>query len=69
LIYVPLTTQFRGSQYEVSIGRPPFLQEVSFANTQGVGSIPLARLERKLGALSPGMYGNVRSALRFALDL
>jgi mRNA interferase MazF len=53
VIYVPLTTQNRGSRYEVALGKLSFLNESSVANVQGIGSLPLARLERKLGALSP----------------
>ncbi|MCP4459560.1 MAG: type II toxin-antitoxin system PemK/MazF family toxin, partial [Cytophagales bacterium] len=48
-IYIPLTTQNRGSEYEVALGKLPFLHQPSTANIQGVGSVPNARLERKLG--------------------
>jgi mRNA interferase MazF len=34
VLYVPLTTQNRGSQYEVAIPRPPFLHQESTANVQ-----------------------------------
>ncbi|MEL7070226.1 MAG: type II toxin-antitoxin system PemK/MazF family toxin [Cyanobacteria bacterium J06634_6] len=45
--YIPLTTQNRGSEYEVALPKIHFLKQRSFANTQGIGSIPIARLERK----------------------
>jgi mRNA interferase MazF len=38
--YVPLTTQNRGSRYEIELGRVRFLNEMSVANVQGIGSIP-----------------------------
>jgi len=47
-IYVPLTTQNRGSRYEGSTEIALFKTE-SVANVQGVGSLPVTRLERKLG--------------------
>ena len=45
--YVPVTTQYRGSSYEVALGRLSFLREISYANTQGIGSLPSVRLERR----------------------
>lgn len=36
VIYVPLTTQNRGSPYEVELGRVRFLSESSVANVQGL---------------------------------
>ena len=68
-IYVPLTTQDRGSDYEVDLGKLPFLREASCANVQGIGALPYPRLERKLGVLPPVLFARVRSALRFALEL
>ena len=68
-IYVPLTTQNRGSRYEVVIPRLSFLRELSVANVQGLGSIPLVRLERRLGRVPEPVLAEVKSALAFALDL
>jgi mRNA interferase MazF len=68
-IYVPLTTKARNSDYEVELGKLPFLNERSFANVQGIGAIPTARLDRKLGAVSEETLNQVRAAIRFALDL
>ena len=69
VIYVPLTTQNRGSQYEIPLPKLRFLDQDSFANVQGIGSLPVVRLERKLGDL-PGAYlDQIKSALAFALNL
>lgn len=68
-IYIPLTTQHRGSQYEVRLGKLPFLAEESTANIQGIASLPRVRFERKLGNVSPALLGQVKAAVRFALDL
>ena len=68
-IYAPLTTQNRGSNYEVSLGTLPFLKEVSVVNVQGIASLPRVRFERKLGSLSPPLLDQVKTAVRFALDL
>ena len=69
LLYVPLTRQNRGSAYEVEIKDVRFLSELSYANVQGLGSLPPARLERLLGKISPELFAKVKDALRFALDL
>ena len=53
--------------HEVEIGKLAFLNESSIANVQGIGSLPLARLERKLGALSPDALGKLKQA--FAIEL
>ena len=69
IIYVPLTTQNRQSQYEVQLPKLKFLNRDSFANVQGIGSIPRVRLERKLGLLPDETMQRIKQALLFALDL
>ena len=69
ILYVPLTTQSRPSPYEIPMPRLPFLDRESVANVQGLGSIPTARLERKLGLLPKAVYSNLKTAMSFALDL
>ena len=51
VIYVPLTTKNRSSAYEVDVGRQPFLREVSVANVQGIGALPVVRMERRWGLM------------------
>lgn len=69
VLYVPLTTQNRLSSYEVPLPRLSFLDRDSVANVQGLGSIPVVRLERKLGVLASDVMSRVKRALVFALDL
>jgi mRNA interferase MazF len=69
VIYVPLTTQNRGSEYEVELPRLIFLKQLSFANVQGLGSIPRVRLDRKLGQLPLESVQRIQEAILFALDL
>jgi mRNA interferase MazF len=69
VLYVPLTTQNRLSRYEVALPHVPFLHQSSFANVQGLASIPTVRLERRLGQLPAAALGDVRTALRFVLEL
>jgi len=67
--YLPLTTQDRGSSYEIELGNLRFLRETSVANVQGIGSIPSVRLQRKLGSLPSETLEKIKQAVRLALDL
>ena len=69
VIYVPLTSQNRASRYEVELPRFPFLRSESVANVQGIGSLPVTRLERKLGELPDDVLRKVRDAIKFAFDI
>jgi mRNA interferase MazF len=68
-LYVPLTTQSRGSRYEIPIGHLTFLDAASVVNVQGLGSIIEPRLERKLGRIPTDLMAKVKEAIRFALEL
>jgi mRNA interferase MazF len=69
VLYIPLTTQNRTSPYESAPSAPSFLDRDSFANVQGLGSVPTVRLGRRLGSLPPPVMTKIRQALVFALDL
>jgi len=69
LVYVPLTTQHRGSRYEVPVGHLPFLDQASVVNVQGIGALVEPHLERKLGQLPADTLAQIKEALRFLLDL
>lgn len=69
MIYVPLTSEDRGSPYEVKIPRLSFLRLEGVANVQGIASLPQRRLERRLGVLPQEVTNQIKNALRFALDL
>jgi len=69
VLYVPLTTQNRISPYEVPLPRLSFLDGDSFANVQGLGSMPIIRLGRRLGTVPTPVMTKIRQALVFALDL
>ena len=68
-IYVPLTTQNRGSKYEVELPKLPFLREISVANVQGIASLTANRLERKIGDVPADVFQRIREALAFATGL
>jgi mRNA interferase MazF len=68
-ICAPLTTRNRGSDYEVALGKLKFLERESWVNVQGLTSIGHERLIRRLGRLTAIQLGQVKDALRFALEL
>jgi mRNA interferase MazF len=69
VLYVPLTSEDRGSEYEVELPKLPFLRMEGVANVQGIGSLHPKRLERRLGVLPAEVMEQIKKALRFALDL
>jgi mRNA interferase MazF len=68
-ICAPLTTENRGSDYEVSLGKLKFLDRGSWVNVQGVMSLGHEKLIRRLGRLTTSQMEQLKAALRFALDL
>ena len=69
VLYVPLTSEDRGSEYEVEMPKLSFLRLEGVANVQGIGSLAVKRLERRLGILPAEVMDRIKKALRFALDL
>lgn len=68
-IYVPITSQDRGSAYEVRLPKSRFLQAGSVANVQGLGSLPTARLDRRIGVLRGETMAEIRRAIAWAMEL
>ena len=69
VLYVPLTTQNRQSPYEVILPSLSFIRSESVANVQGLGSLPIVRLERRLGRLPDKVMTQIKLTLAFAMDL
>ena len=69
IIYIPLTTQYRESPYEVVLPRLRFLNQQSYVNVQGLGSVEKVRLERRLGKLSDNVMTEIKNTITFVLDL
>ncbi len=69
IIYVPITTQDRGSPYEVTLPRARFLQKGSVANVQGIASLLTVRLGRRVGTLPTETLSEIKKAIAWALEL
>jgi mRNA interferase MazF len=69
LIYIPVTSQYRGSPYEIPLGHLSYLSKTSVANVQGIGSIPTMRFEKRLGRLPETDLLKIKQALIYACKL
>jgi mRNA interferase MazF len=69
IIDVPLTTQDRGSPYEVRLPKIRFLEKGSVANVQGIASLPTVRLGRRLGILPAETLREIKKAIAWAPEL
>jgi mRNA interferase MazF len=67
VIIIPHTTAIRGNRWELAIPKP-FLRPGVF-HLQQIQPISLARLERKLGSLTPDEFQRIKTALARLLKL
>lgn len=65
--YVPRTTSVRGTRFEV----PHQMRglEVGAFDAQGIGSIPVAKLQRRLGRVDSAVLSQVEGAVKLWLAL
>ncbi|HZM02589.1 MAG TPA: type II toxin-antitoxin system PemK/MazF family toxin [Candidatus Saccharimonadales bacterium] len=68
-VVVPLTSQNRGSRYEVKMPRVPWLNLQSFANVQAMGSIEHHELTNRRGKFEAAVLEQIRQSIRWALEL
>lgn len=68
-ICVPITTQNRGSDYEVELPRVRFLREQSYANVQGLQAVQFHELNGPVGRFTAPTMDAIRDALRYAMEL
>jgi mRNA interferase MazF len=70
IVVVPLTTARRGLPLHVEV-EPGVsgLDEVSYAKCEDVKSIPVERLEGRLGTVSPEVLEDVRRVLLYLFEL
>ena len=65
--YVPRTACARGTRFEVPLDARGF--EPGVFDAQGIGGVPVVKLERRLGAVEPGVIQQVEEALKRWLNL
>ena len=68
-LFVPLTKESRGSRYEVTMPRVPWLKLQSYANVQALGAAEHHELKDRRGRFDPATVAKIKDAIRWALDL
>ncbi|WP_404422316.1 type II toxin-antitoxin system PemK/MazF family toxin [Nibricoccus sp. IMCC34717] len=64
VVVAPLTSQIKGGQGEVSLGKPRWLPKPSAVNLLGLASFDKNRLYRRLGQLTNEQSEQVKTCLR-----
>jgi len=62
-VVVPLTSQFRGSRYEVKMPRVPWLNLQSFANVQAHRLGRTSRTDRRRGKFDASVVKQIRESI------
>ncbi len=65
--YIPRTTRIRGTRFEVP-HQARGLDAGAF-DAQGIGGVPVVKLERRLGIVEPAIVQQVEAALKRWLNL
>mgnify|MGYP003574953059 CR=1 FL=1 len=68
-VVVPLTTENRGSRYEVPMPKVPWLKHQSFANVQALAAYGHHELLEKRGRFDASAVASIKEAVRWALEL
>ena len=68
-VCAPITTSTRDSEYEISIGKPKFLHEISYVNVQGLQAIQYHELKRMIGRLGDSDLQRIKKAIDWLFDL
>jgi mRNA interferase MazF len=68
-LFVPLTKHSRGSRYEVTMPRVPWLKLQSFANVQAIGAVEHHELRERRGRFEASTVAEIKDAIRWAFDL
>jgi mRNA interferase MazF len=64
VLRVPRASEGWESEYEVEMPKLPFPRWEGVANVQGIGSLAVKRLERRLGVLPARVMDRIKKALR-----
>lgn len=65
--YVPRTTTLRATRFEIQHPARGF--DTGAFDAQGIGSIPVVKLERRLGLVEPAILQQVETAVKLWLKL
>lgn len=69
VLAVPITSQFRKSEYEIELGAYKFLSKKSYANVQGLQSLAYHEFQGFVGKIGENALDEIKMALAYILDL
>jgi len=67
-VFVPLTKESRGGNYEVPMPRVPWLKLQSYANVLGMGAAEWRELSDRRGRFDAATVAKIKEAIRWTLD-
>jgi mRNA interferase MazF len=68
-VVVPMTTEIRHGECEVSFSKPPWLKQASVINLLGIAGIDNSKIERRLAMFPPERMEEVSRGLTRLLNL
>ena len=68
-VVVPMTTEIRNGECEVSFPKPPWLKQVSVVNLIGLAGVDNNRIGRRLGRFDSGKFAEIEKGLTRLLGL
>ena len=68
-VVVPMTTEIRNGECEVSFPKPPWLAQTSVVNLLGIAGVDNAKIERRLGPFPPDRMEKISRGLARMLSL
>jgi mRNA interferase MazF len=68
-VVVPMTTEIRNGECEVSFPKPPWLKQQSVINLLGIAGVDNSKIERRLAAFSKDKMEQISEGLARLLGL
>ena len=68
-VVVPMTTEIRGGECEISFPKPPWLRQESVVNVLGIAGVDNAKIERRIAAFPADKISEIESVLKRLLGL
>ena len=68
-VVVPLTTEIRGGECEISFPKPAWLRQESVVNVLGIAGVDKAKIERRISAFPADRMAEIESVLKRLLGL
>lgn len=68
-VVVPMTTEIRGDEAEISFPKPAWLRQESVVNALGIAGVDNAKIERRIAAFPSDKMAELESVLKRLLGL